>query len=53
MERLLPVWLEEKRKQMVSLVVLDATTHVSQGLGKRVDRRKENRLLSNLQQWAL
>lgn len=29
-----------EKETMVSLVVLDATTHVNQGLGKRVDRRK-------------
>lgn len=35
-ERLPPVWLEEKRKQMVAIVTLEAAKHVGQGLGKGV-----------------
>lgn len=31
-----PVWLEEKRKQMVAIVTLEAAKHVGQGLGKGV-----------------
>lgn len=45
----LPVWLEENRKQMVAIIViLKASAHIEQGLGKMSDRRNEQNDLLTL-----